>query len=178
MKKPLGRTRRRWEDGIKMDLRKRNVGVWTESNWIGIRTNIGLLRTRKWALGAHKTTQLTFLKKWERNVLTRLATISFRKWHYPMELLSLCMTNFYNSLTRHEGVWRKLNNDSWIFNHSTRWSVISFVLWPPLPHGKGTRGSRCMAPEPVYWICLCRKSNPGRPVIIGSHYCWANPSHF
>lgn len=86
MKKLLGRTRRRWDDGIKMDLRKRNVGVWTESNWIGIRANIGLLRTRKWTLGVHKTTQLTFLKKWERNVLTRLATISFENdtipWSY------------------------------------------------------------------------------------------------
>jgi hypothetical protein len=30
-KGPLGRTRRRWEDNIKMDFRKWGAGVWT---WI------------------------------------------------------------------------------------------------------------------------------------------------
>jgi hypothetical protein len=27
-KRPLGRTRRRWEDGIRMDLREIGLGVW------------------------------------------------------------------------------------------------------------------------------------------------------
>jgi len=30
-KNPFGRARRRWEDNIKMDLQKRNVGVCTGS---------------------------------------------------------------------------------------------------------------------------------------------------
>jgi len=37
-KRPLGRPRRRWEDNIKMDLRKWDVGVWTGSSWLRIGT--------------------------------------------------------------------------------------------------------------------------------------------
>jgi hypothetical protein len=37
-KRPLGRTRRRWEDNIKMDLRKWDVGVWTGSICLRIGT--------------------------------------------------------------------------------------------------------------------------------------------
>jgi hypothetical protein len=42
-KRPLGRPRRRWVDGIKMDLRKIGWGVWSGFNWF--RTGIagGLL---------------------------------------------------------------------------------------------------------------------------------------
>jgi hypothetical protein len=29
-KRPLGRSRHRWEDNIKMDLQKWDVGVWTD----------------------------------------------------------------------------------------------------------------------------------------------------
>jgi len=36
-KRPLGRPRRRWEDNIKMDL-KRNVGAWTGLIWLRIGT--------------------------------------------------------------------------------------------------------------------------------------------
>jgi hypothetical protein len=32
-KRPLGRTRRRWEDNIKMDLQEVGCGVWTGSIW-------------------------------------------------------------------------------------------------------------------------------------------------
>ena len=35
-KRPLERPRRRWEDNIKMDFRKLDVGAWTGSNWFGI----------------------------------------------------------------------------------------------------------------------------------------------
>ena len=37
-KRPLGRPRRRWEDNIKMDLQKWDVGVWTGSSWLRIGT--------------------------------------------------------------------------------------------------------------------------------------------
>jgi hypothetical protein len=37
-KRPLERPRRRWEDNIKMDLQKWDVGVWTGSSWLRIGT--------------------------------------------------------------------------------------------------------------------------------------------
>ena len=42
-KTPLGRTRRRWEDNIKMDLQKLSVGAWTGSSWFRIGTGGGHL---------------------------------------------------------------------------------------------------------------------------------------
>jgi len=42
-KKPLGTTRRRWKDNIKMDLHEVVCGVWTGSSWLGIRTGGGYL---------------------------------------------------------------------------------------------------------------------------------------
>jgi hypothetical protein len=43
-KRPMGRTRRRWEDNIKMDLQKVGCGgVWTGSSWHGIGTGGGYL---------------------------------------------------------------------------------------------------------------------------------------
>ena len=42
-KRPLGRTRRRWEDNIKMFFRKWVVGLWTGSSWLRIGTGGGLL---------------------------------------------------------------------------------------------------------------------------------------
>jgi hypothetical protein len=41
-KRPLGRPRRRWEDGIRMDLR-RLAGVWIGFNWLRIGTDGELL---------------------------------------------------------------------------------------------------------------------------------------
>jgi len=40
-KKPLGRSRRRWEDNIKMDLQE--VGAWTGSIWRRLGTGGGHL---------------------------------------------------------------------------------------------------------------------------------------
>ena len=40
-KRPLGRPRRRWECNIKMDLQ--DVGLWTGSSWLRIRTGGGHL---------------------------------------------------------------------------------------------------------------------------------------
>ena len=40
---PLGRPRLRWEDNIKMDLRKLDVGIWTGSSWLRIETGGGRL---------------------------------------------------------------------------------------------------------------------------------------
>jgi hypothetical protein len=40
-KRPLGRTRRRWMDSIKMDLRY-EVMVWIELMWLRIETSGGL----------------------------------------------------------------------------------------------------------------------------------------
>jgi hypothetical protein len=42
-KRPLGRTRRRWEEGIKMDLREISWGVWSGFTWLRIGTVGGLL---------------------------------------------------------------------------------------------------------------------------------------
>jgi hypothetical protein len=42
-KRPLGRPRRRWEDGIKMDLREIGWGVWSGFSWLRIGTVGGLL---------------------------------------------------------------------------------------------------------------------------------------
>jgi hypothetical protein len=42
-KRPLGRPRRRWEDGIKMDLREIGWGVWGGFTWLRIGTVGGLL---------------------------------------------------------------------------------------------------------------------------------------
>jgi len=33
-KRSLGRPKRRWEDNIKMDLQKRDMGVWIGSSWL------------------------------------------------------------------------------------------------------------------------------------------------
>jgi hypothetical protein len=43
-KRPLGRSRDRWEDGIRMDLRKIGWGVWIGFDWLRIGTDGGLLR--------------------------------------------------------------------------------------------------------------------------------------
>jgi hypothetical protein len=40
---PLERTRRRWEDGIKMDLREIGWGVWNGFTWLRIGIVGGLL---------------------------------------------------------------------------------------------------------------------------------------
>ena len=42
-KRPLGRPRHRWEDNIKVDLQKWDVGVWTGSSWLRIGTGGGHL---------------------------------------------------------------------------------------------------------------------------------------
>jgi hypothetical protein len=42
-RRPLGRSRRRWEDIIKMDLQEVDVGVWTGSSWLRIGTGDGHL---------------------------------------------------------------------------------------------------------------------------------------
>jgi hypothetical protein len=41
-KRPLGRPRRRWEDGIRMDLREIGLGgVWIGFDWLGYGTVAG-----------------------------------------------------------------------------------------------------------------------------------------
>jgi hypothetical protein len=43
-KRPLGRPRRRWEDGIRMDLPMEiGLGVWIGFNWLRTGTGVGLL---------------------------------------------------------------------------------------------------------------------------------------
>jgi hypothetical protein len=42
-KRPLGRPKRRWEDGIRMDLRETGLGVWIGFDWLRIGTGGGLL---------------------------------------------------------------------------------------------------------------------------------------
>jgi hypothetical protein len=42
-KRPLGRTMRRWEDRIRMDLGEIVLGVWSGLNWLSIRTGGWLL---------------------------------------------------------------------------------------------------------------------------------------
>jgi hypothetical protein len=42
-KRPLGRPRRRWEDGIRMDLRETDWGVWIGFDWLRTGTGGGLL---------------------------------------------------------------------------------------------------------------------------------------
>jgi hypothetical protein len=37
-KRPLGRPRRRWEDNIKMDVKREDVVVWTGVIWLRIGT--------------------------------------------------------------------------------------------------------------------------------------------
>jgi hypothetical protein len=42
-KRPLGRLRHRWEDGVRMDLRVIGWGVWIGFDWLSIGTDGGLL---------------------------------------------------------------------------------------------------------------------------------------
>jgi hypothetical protein len=42
-KRPFERPRRRWEDGIRMDLREVGLGVWSGFTWLRIGTVDGLL---------------------------------------------------------------------------------------------------------------------------------------
>jgi hypothetical protein len=42
-KRPLGRPRRRWEDGIRMDLRMIGWGLWIGFDWLRTGTVGGLL---------------------------------------------------------------------------------------------------------------------------------------
>jgi hypothetical protein len=42
-KRPLGRPRRRWEDGIRMDLVEIGLGVWIGLDWLRTGTGGGLL---------------------------------------------------------------------------------------------------------------------------------------
>jgi hypothetical protein len=45
-KRPLGRPRRRWEDGIRMDLGETGLGVWIKIDWLRTGTGGGLLLVR------------------------------------------------------------------------------------------------------------------------------------
>jgi hypothetical protein len=42
-KRPFGRPRCRWEDGIRMDLREIGLRVWIRFDWLRIGTGGGLL---------------------------------------------------------------------------------------------------------------------------------------
>jgi hypothetical protein len=42
-RRPLGRPRRRWEDGVRMDLGEIGLGVWIRFNWLKTETGSGLL---------------------------------------------------------------------------------------------------------------------------------------
>jgi hypothetical protein len=42
-KRPFRRPRRRWEDGIRMDLREIGWGGWIVYDWLGVRTGGELL---------------------------------------------------------------------------------------------------------------------------------------
>jgi hypothetical protein len=42
-KRPLGRTRRKWEDNIKADLQEVGCGVWAGLGWLRIETGDGHL---------------------------------------------------------------------------------------------------------------------------------------
>jgi hypothetical protein len=42
-KRPLGRSRRRWEDNIKADLQEVGCGLWTGLSWPRIETGGGFL---------------------------------------------------------------------------------------------------------------------------------------
>jgi hypothetical protein len=42
-KRPLVRSRRRWEDNIRMNLKEIGLGVWTGCTWLSIGTSGGLL---------------------------------------------------------------------------------------------------------------------------------------
>jgi hypothetical protein len=42
-KRPLGRPRRRWEDGIRMDFRDIGLGVWIGFDWLRTGTGDGML---------------------------------------------------------------------------------------------------------------------------------------
>jgi hypothetical protein len=50
-KRPLERPRRRWEDGIKMNLRESGWGVWSGFTWLRLGTVGGLLWMRWWTFG-------------------------------------------------------------------------------------------------------------------------------
>jgi hypothetical protein len=41
--RPLGRPRRWWEDGIRMDLKEIGLGVWIRFDWLRTGTGGGLL---------------------------------------------------------------------------------------------------------------------------------------
>jgi hypothetical protein len=43
VKRPIGRPRCRWEDGIRMDLMEIGVGVWIGFDWLRTGTGGGLL---------------------------------------------------------------------------------------------------------------------------------------
>jgi hypothetical protein len=45
-KRPLGGSRRRWEENIKTDLQEVGCGAWTGSSWLRIGTDGGLLCMR------------------------------------------------------------------------------------------------------------------------------------
>jgi hypothetical protein len=42
-KRPLGRPRSRWENGLRMDLTETGLGVWIGFDWLRIGTGGGLL---------------------------------------------------------------------------------------------------------------------------------------
>jgi hypothetical protein len=46
-RRPLGKSRRRWEDKLKWIFKKWEVGAWTGQIWLRIGTSGGLLRMRQ-----------------------------------------------------------------------------------------------------------------------------------
>jgi hypothetical protein len=50
-KRPLGRPRRRWENGINMDLREIRWGEWIGFTWLRVGTGDRLLWVLWWTFG-------------------------------------------------------------------------------------------------------------------------------
>jgi len=93
-KSPLGRTRRRWEDNIKIIFRKWDVGAWTGVIWLRTETGGGHL----WSFGFHKMRGISWLaenplvsqeglysmeSKCMSNALSRFSAVRLSQCHSP-----------------------------------------------------------------------------------------------
>jgi hypothetical protein len=79
-KRPLRRPKRRWEDGIRMDLRETGWGMWSGFGWLRTGISGGLLRTLMNIRVLKARSSLhSYMKVSEYYVRN---TVSRRKWTY------------------------------------------------------------------------------------------------
>jgi hypothetical protein len=106
-RKPLGTPRRRWEDNIKMHLRKVWWGgAWTGSIWLRIGTGGGLLWIQWWTFGLHKMRGISWVAE---GVLASQEGLCSMEWVIILKMY----VKYIENLSAKSGVPKLSTADFW-----------------------------------------------------------------